>query len=102
MLGLLILLLLKGRTINFYLSKLRNTQTAKCFFKKALAVCDSITSRSRIVMVDKNSKCPLALEQLKEKKMMFKVILPNKIIILLRNEYTLCWDLNHFKQTLAY
>ncbi|MFP3512201.1 IS6 family transposase [Peribacillus sp. SIMBA_075] len=58
----------EGNTIDFYLSKSRDTKAAKCFFKKALADCHSTTPR--VVTVDKNPAYPLAIEQLKEEKMM--------------------------------
>ncbi|MGX2959613.1 IS6 family transposase [Peribacillus sp. JNUCC 23] len=48
--------------------KSKNTKAAKRFFKKALAVCHSTTPR--VVTVDKNPAYPLAIEQLKEEKMM--------------------------------
>ncbi len=57
-----------GNTIDFYLSKSRDTKATKRFFKKALAVCHSTTPR--VVTVDKNPAYPLAIEQLKEEKMM--------------------------------
>lgn len=58
----------RGNTIDFYLSKSRDTKAAKCFFKKALAVRHSTTPR--VVTVDKNPAYPLAIGQLKEEKMM--------------------------------
>ncbi|MBY0600454.1 IS6 family transposase [Bacillus bingmayongensis] len=58
----------RGNTIDFYLSKSRDTKAAKRFFKKALAVRHSTTPR--VVTVDKNPAYPLAIEQLKEEKMM--------------------------------
>jgi transposase-like protein len=56
----------EGNTIDFYLSKSRDTKAAKRFFKKALAVRHSTTPR--VVTVDKNPTYPLAIEQLKEEK----------------------------------
>jgi transposase, IS6 family len=47
-------------TINFYLSTSRDTKAAKRFFKKALAVRHSTTSR--VVTVDKNPAYPLTIE----------------------------------------
>ncbi|MBC6973936.1 IS6 family transposase, partial [Bacillus sp. Xin] len=58
----------RGNTIDFYLSKSRDTKAAKRFFKKALAVRHSTTPR--VVTVDKNPAYPLAIEKLKEEKMM--------------------------------
>ncbi len=58
----------RGNTIDFYLSKSRNTKAAKRFFKKALAVRHSTIPR--VVTVDKNPAYPLAIEQLKKEKMM--------------------------------
>jgi transposase-like protein len=56
----------EGSTIDFYLSKNRNTQSAKRFFKKALAL--SYLSIPRVITVDKNPAYPVAIEELKEKK----------------------------------
>jgi transposase, IS6 family len=58
----------EGNTIDFYLSKSRDARAAKYFFKKALAVRHSTTPR--VVTVDKNPAYPVAIEQLKEEKMM--------------------------------
>ncbi|MBT2730541.1 DDE-type integrase/transposase/recombinase [Bacillus sp. ISL-75] len=44
------------------------SKAAKRFFKKALAVCHSTTPR--VVTVDENPAYPLAIEQLKEEKLM--------------------------------
>jgi len=54
----------EGNTIDFYLSKSRDTKAAKRFFKKALVVRHSTTPR--VVTLDKNPAYPLAIEQLKE------------------------------------
>ncbi|PEC43126.1 hypothetical protein CON11_19750 [Priestia megaterium] len=43
----------EGNIIDFYLSKIRNKQTAKSFFKKALAF--SYISILLVIAVDKNS-----------------------------------------------
>ncbi len=56
----------EGNTIDFYLSKNRNTQSAKRFFKKVLAF--SHVSISRVITVDKNPAYPVAIEELKEEK----------------------------------
>ncbi|PEE34221.1 IS6 family transposase, partial [Bacillus pseudomycoides] len=58
----------KGNTIDFYLSKNRNTQSAKRFFKKALAF--SYVSTPRVITVDKNPAYPVAIEELKKEKKM--------------------------------
>jgi transposase-like protein len=58
----------EGNTIDFYLSKNRNTQSAKRFFKKALAF--SHVSTPRVITVDKNPAYPVAIEELKEEKKM--------------------------------
>ncbi|MBJ8055549.1 IS6 family transposase [Bacillus cereus] len=59
-------------TIDFYLSKNRNTQSAKRFFKKALAL--SHVSTPRVITVDKNPAYPVAIEELKEENKMPKGI----------------------------
>ena len=56
----------EGNTIDFYLSKNRNTQSAKCFFKKALA--SSHVSSPRVITVDKNPAYPVAIQQLKDEQ----------------------------------
>ena len=56
----------EGNTIDFYLSKNRNTKSAKRFFKKALAF--SHVSTPRVITVDKNPAYPVAIEELKEEK----------------------------------
>ncbi|PGD92558.1 IS6 family transposase, partial [Bacillus pseudomycoides] len=58
----------EGNTIDFYLSKSRDKQAAKCFFKKALAF--SYVSKPRVITVDKNPAYPVAIEELKEEKRM--------------------------------
>ena len=58
----------EGNTIDFYLSKNRNTQSAKCFFKKALA--SSHVSSPRVIIVDKNPAYPIAIQELQEEKSM--------------------------------
>jgi transposase-like protein len=56
----------KGNTIDFYLSKTRDKQAAKCFFKKALQSFH--VSKPRIITVDKNPAYPIAIEELKKDK----------------------------------
>ncbi|MGG0762201.1 IS6 family transposase [Bacillus paramycoides] len=58
----------EGYTIDFYLSKSRDTQAAKRFFKKALAF--SCVSKPRVITVDKNLAYPVAIQELKEEKHM--------------------------------
>ncbi|MDR0132783.1 IS6 family transposase [Priestia megaterium] len=58
----------EGNTIDFYLSKNRNTKSAKCFFKKALA--SSYVSSPRVITVDKNPAYPVAIQELQEEKSM--------------------------------
>ncbi|MBJ8031642.1 IS6 family transposase [Bacillus cereus group sp. N21] len=58
----------EGNTIDFYLSKSRDKQAAKCFFKKALAF--SYVSKPRVITVDKNPAYPVAIQALKEAKNM--------------------------------
>ncbi|MGN7198023.1 IS6-like element ISBwe3 family transposase [Bacillus mycoides] len=58
----------KGNTIDFHLSKSRDKQAAKCFFKKALAF--SYVSKPRVITVDKNPVYPVAIQALKEEKHM--------------------------------
>ena len=58
----------EGNTIDFYLSKARNKQAAKRFFKKALAF--SRVSKPRVITVDKNPAYPIAIQELKEEKQM--------------------------------
>ncbi|EOQ04712.1 transposase [Bacillus cereus VDM021] len=58
----------EGNTIDFYLSKSRDKQAAKRFFKKALAF--SYISKPRVITVDKNPAYPVAIQRLKEEKPM--------------------------------
>ncbi|MGE6600078.1 IS6 family transposase [Bacillus proteolyticus] len=58
----------EGNTIDFYLSKSRDKQAAKCFFKKALAF--PYVSKPRVITVDKNLVYPVAIQALKEEKHM--------------------------------
>ncbi|AJI14633.1 integrase core domain protein (plasmid) [Bacillus pseudomycoides] len=58
----------EGNTIDFYLSKLRDKQAAKRFFKKALAA--SHICKPRVITVDKNPAYPVAIQELKEEKHM--------------------------------
>ena len=58
----------EGNTIDFYLSKTRNTEAAKHFFKKALRSFH--VSKPRVITVDKNPACPMAIEELKNQKKM--------------------------------
>ncbi|MED1478258.1 IS6 family transposase [Bacillus pseudomycoides] len=55
-------------TIDFYLSKSRDKQAAKRFFKKALAA--SHICKPRVITVDKNPAYPVAIQELKEEKHM--------------------------------
>jgi transposase-like protein len=56
----------EGSAIDFYLSKTRDKQAAKCFFKKALRSLH--VSKPRVITVDKNPAYPIAIEQLKKEK----------------------------------
>lgn len=58
----------EGNTIDFYLSKARNKQAAKRFFKKTLAF--SHVSIPRTITVDKNPAYPIAIQELKKEKKM--------------------------------
>lgn len=58
----------EGNTIDFYLSKTRDHQAAKRFFKKALRSFH--VSNPRVITVDKNPAYPVAIEKLKGKKKM--------------------------------
>jgi len=58
----------EGNTIDFYLSKARNKQAAKRFFKKSLAF--SHVSKPCVITVDKNPAYPIAIQELKEEKQM--------------------------------
>ncbi|PEL16859.1 IS6 family transposase, partial [Bacillus pseudomycoides] len=57
-----------GNIIDFYLSKSRDKQAAKRFFKKALAF--SYISKPGVITVDKNPAYPVAIQALKEEKHM--------------------------------
>ena len=56
----------EGNTIEFQLSKTRDKQVAKGFFKKALRSCH--ISKPRVITIDKNPAYPIAIEQLKKEK----------------------------------
>ena len=56
----------EGYTIDFYLSKSRDKQAAKRFFKKALAASHICKPRT----VDKNPAYPVAIQELKKEKHM--------------------------------
>lgn len=58
----------EGNTIDFYLSKIRDTKAAKRFFKKALRSFH--VSKPRVITVDKNPTYPMAIEELKNQKKM--------------------------------
>ena len=58
----------KGNTIDFYLSKIRDTKAAECFFKKALQ--SFYVSEPRVITVNKNPDYPMAIEELKNQKKM--------------------------------
>jgi IS6 family transposase len=58
----------EGNTINFYLSKTRDRKTERRFFRKALRSFH--VSKSRVITVDKNSACPIAVEELRKGKNM--------------------------------
>lgn len=58
----------EGNTIDFYLSKIRDTKAAKRFFKKALRSFH--VSKPHVITVDKNSAYPMAIEELKNQKKM--------------------------------
>jgi len=62
----------EGNTIDFYLSKTRNKQAAKRFFKKALAF--SHVSKPRVITVDENPTYPMTIQELKKEKQMPKGI----------------------------
>ncbi|MED4286637.1 IS6 family transposase [Priestia megaterium] len=57
----------EGNTIDFYLSKPRDHRAAKRFFKKAL--WSFHVSKPRVITVDKNPSYPMAIEELKNEKM---------------------------------
>lgn len=56
----------EGHTIDFYLSKTRDHQAAKHFFKKALRSIH--VSKSRVITVDKIPTYPIAIKWLKKKR----------------------------------
>lgn len=58
----------EGNTIDFYLSKSRDKQAAKRFFKKALIF--SYIAKPRVITVDKNPTYPVAIQALKKEKHM--------------------------------
>lgn len=58
----------EGNTLDFHLSKSRDKQAAKRFFKKALAFL--YISKPRVITVDKNPAYPVAIQALKEEKHM--------------------------------
>jgi len=62
----------EGDTIDFHLSKTRNKQAAKRFFKKALAFLHISTPHA--ITVDKNPAYPIAIQELKEEKEMPQAI----------------------------
>ncbi len=62
----------EGKTIDFYLSKSRDKQAAKYFFKKALAF--SSVSKLRVITVDKTPAYPVEIQALKEGKHMLEGI----------------------------
>ncbi len=53
----------KGNTIDFYLSRKRDAEAAKCFLKKALASCH--VAKPCIITVDGNKAYPVAMRELK-------------------------------------
>lgn len=57
----------KGNTIDLYLSKTRNHKAAKHFFQKAMR--PFYVSKPRVIKVDKNPAYPIAIAELKKKKM---------------------------------
>ena len=56
----------EGNTIDFYLSKTRDQEAAKRFFKKALRSFH--VSKPRVITVDKNPAYPVAVQQMKQEK----------------------------------
>lgn len=56
----------EGNTIEFHLSKTRDKQAAKDFFKKALR--SNNVAEPHVITVDKNPTYPIAIEQLKREK----------------------------------
>ncbi|KUH42026.1 hypothetical protein M2E15_2118 [Bacillus mycoides] len=59
-----------GNTIDFLLSKTRDTKAANRFLKKALAF--SHAARTRVITVDKNPDYPVSIQQLKNEKKMLE------------------------------
>jgi transposase-like protein len=59
---------LEGNTIDFYLSESRDKRAAKRFFKKALAF--SHVSIPRVITVNKHPAYPIAIQELKEEKLL--------------------------------
>ena len=59
-----------GDTIEFLLSKYRNKQAAKRFFKKMLS--NQHIKQPRAIAVDKNQAYPPAIKELKEKNIIPK------------------------------
>ncbi|PGA90025.1 IS6 family transposase [Bacillus toyonensis] len=64
----------EGNTIDFYLSKKRDTKAAKTFFKKALATCHGTISR--VINVDGDKAYPPAIRELKQENS-----LPSSILL---------------------
>lgn len=58
-----------GNTIDFFLSKTRDSKSAKRFLKTALAFLR--VSTLRVITVDKNPAYPVAIEELKEERETF-------------------------------
>ncbi|OUB24894.1 IS6 family transposase [Bacillus thuringiensis serovar yunnanensis] len=56
----------EGNTIDFYLSRKRDTKAAKCFLKKALASCHTI--KPRVITADGDKAYPVAIRKLKAEK----------------------------------
>jgi IS6 family transposase len=59
-----------GDTIDFMLSAKRNRKAVKRFFKKAL--CSNHNQIPRVITVDKNPAYPLAIDELKNDKILLK------------------------------
>ena len=62
----------KGNTIDFYLSKNRDKQSVKNFFKKAIKSVNTTTPR--VITVDKNPAYPRALSELTEDNILNKKV----------------------------
>jgi transposase-like protein len=58
----------EGSTIDFYLSK-RDQKTAKCLFKKALQ--SFLVSKPHVITANKNPEYPVAIQQLKDEKIVW-------------------------------